>query len=131
MDPRGLQARADELMEEFHRLRAGAGDLQRQLKEISVVVTSPDRMVTATVGPRGQLVKLELDPRIYRDPNSRKLAATITETVQEGAKQVADRTIELCRPFLPEQDIRAQLGGDLDSFFTRLDNDVIGGDAFR
>jgi DNA-binding protein YbaB len=131
VDPRGLQARADELMEEFHRLRAGVGDLQRQLQEIKVVVHSKDRLVTATVGPRGQLLNLELDPRIYRDTNSRKLAATITETVQEGARQVADRTFELCRPFLPEQDLRAQLNGDLDSFFTRLDNDVMGGDAFR
>lgn len=126
-----MQARADELMDEFHRLRSGVGELQQQLQAIKVVVHSKDRLITATVGPRGQLVQLELDPRIYRDTNSRKLATTITETVQEGARQVAERTIELCRPFLPEQDVRAQLNGDLDSFFTRLDNDVMGGDAFR
>ncbi|WP_170323701.1 YbaB/EbfC family nucleoid-associated protein [Cryptosporangium phraense] len=131
MDPRGLQARADELMGEFQRLRNGVGELQRQLQAIKVVVHSPDRLVTATLGPRGQLVQLDLDPRIYRDTNSRKLAATITETIQEGARQVAERTAELCRPYLPEQDVRAQLNGDLDSFFTRLDNDVMGGDAFR
>ena len=131
MDPRGLQARADELMEEFHRLRSGVADLQEQLRAIEVVVHSDDRLITATIGPRGQLVSLDLDPRIYRDPNSRKLAAAITETVQKGARQVADRTLELCRPFLPEENVRAQLNGDLDSFFTRLDNEVLGGDAFR
>ncbi|SHN03279.1 YbaB/EbfC family nucleoid-associated protein [Cryptosporangium aurantiacum] len=131
MDPRGLQARADELMEEFHRLRDGVGELQQQLRTIEVVVHSDDRLVTATLGPRGQLVRLELDPRIYRDPNSRELASKITDTIQKGARQVADRTLELCRPFLPEDDVRTQLDGDLDTFFTRLDNDIFGGDAFR
>lgn len=131
MDTRGLQARADELMEEFHRLRSGVTELQQQLQAIRVVVHSGDRLVTATVGPRGQLLSLDLDPRIYRDPNSRKLASTIAETIHEGARQVADRTLELCRPLLPEQSVRAQLDGDLNSFFTRLDNEVTGGDAFR
>ena len=131
MDTRGLQARADELMEEFHRLRSGVTELQQQLQAIRVVVQSDDRLITATVGPRGQLLNLELDPRIYRDPNSRKLASTITETIQRGVRQVADRTLELCRPLLPQQDVRAHLDGDLDSFFTRLDNEVMGGDAFR
>jgi DNA-binding protein YbaB len=131
VDTRGLQARADELMEEFHRLRSGVAELQQQLSAIRVVVHSDDRLVTATVGPRGQLINLEIDPRIYRDPNSRKLASTITETIQNGARQVADRTLELSRPYLPEQNVRAQLDGDLNSLFTRLDDEVLGGNAFR
>ncbi|MFB9322584.1 YbaB/EbfC family nucleoid-associated protein [Cryptosporangium minutisporangium] len=118
-------------MEEFHRLRDGVGELQEQLRTIEVVVHSDDRLVTATVGPRGQLVRLDLDPRVYREQNSRELASKITETIQKGAREAADRALEFCRPFLPEDDVRAQLGGDLNTFFTRLDNDVLGGDAFR
>src|SRR4051812_21342052 len=73
MDLPAMRARADELMLQFDRMRSGVGDLQRKLKAVEATVTSEDGLVTATVGPRGQVVKVEFDPRIYRRPDSREL----------------------------------------------------------
>jgi len=131
VDPRGLQAHAEELMAQFQKLREGAADLQRRLKEVTATARSQDRYVTATVGPRGQLIRLELDPRIYRDPNSRELARTITETIQRATAEAADKVAKLCRPLLPEDEVRAHLNQDLDGMFHRLDSELDPGGELR
>jgi DNA-binding protein YbaB len=127
MDPRGLQAHAEELMAQFQRLRDGAAELQRKLQAVTATATSDDRYVTATVGPRGQLIRLELDPRIYRNPNSRQLAATITDTIQRAAADSAEKVAELCKPFLPEQEVRAHLNQDIEGMFRRMDSELLPG----
>ena len=63
-------------VEELHRTLADAKQTQREIFEVTGTAWSDDRFVKAVVGPRGQLVELELDPRIYRRPNSTALAAT-------------------------------------------------------
>jgi DNA-binding protein YbaB len=128
MDLHALRAQADELMAQFERMRAGAGDLQQKLRTLSASVTSKDGLVTATVGPRGQLIRLELDPRIYRRPNSRELAATITETVQRATTKAMDQVEELCRPFIPDAQFQAHMNFDFEGIFRQLDSDLPGGD---
>lgn len=128
MDARGLQAQAEELMAQFQKLRSGASELQEQLQKVQAKATSQDKYVTATVGPRGQLISLELDPRIYRNPNSAALAASITETIQRATAVAADKVAELCKPFMPEKEVRAHLNQDLDGMFQRLDSQLPGGD---
>ncbi len=128
MDARGLQAQAEELMSQFHKLRDGASELQRQLEAVTAKAISEDRYVTATVGPRGQLIELELDPRIYRNPNSGALAATIKSTIQTATAEAADKVAKLCKPFMPEEEVRAHLSQDIDGMFHRLDSQLPGGD---
>lgn len=128
-DTRGLQARADELMAEFERLRAGTADLQQKLQAIKVKAKSPDGYVSVTVGPRGQLLDLELDARIYRQPNSKELASTITATIQRAATEAANQVAELCTPFVPADEVKSHLNFDLDSLFRRTDSELLhGGD---
>lgn len=128
MDARGLQAQAEELMAQFQKLRSGASELQERLQAVQVKATSTDKYVTVTVGPRGQLISLELDPRIYRNPNSAALAASITETIQRATAEAADKVAELCKPYMPETEVRAHLNQDLDGMFHRLDSQLPGGD---
>jgi DNA-binding protein YbaB len=128
MDLHALRAQADDLMAQFERMRAGAGDLQQKLRELRASVTSADGMVTATVGPRGQLIRLDLDPRIYRRPNSRELAATITETIQRATASVLDQVEELCKPFVPDAQFQAHMNFDFEGIFRQLDSDLPGGD---
>jgi len=128
VDAQGLQAQAEELMSQFQKLRDGASDLQRKLQAVNATAVSDDRYVTATVGPRGQLISLELDPRIYRNPNSSALAASIISTIQRATAEAADKVAELCKPFMPEQEVRAHLDQDLDGMFHRLDSQLPGGD---
>jgi len=131
MDAQALQAKLDGLMQDFERMRRGAGELQRQLQALRVTATSDDGFVKATVGPRGQLIELEIDPRIYRRPDSKQLAATITSTVQRAATEVADKVAALCKPHLPEEQLRPNMNMDLEGIFTRLDSALTPGGDLR
>jgi DNA-binding protein YbaB len=124
MDNRALQARAEELKGEYARIRAGLGDLQQKLRQITATVKSEDGFVTATVGPRGQLIKLDLDPRIYRRPDSKQLAATITKTIQRATADAMAQVTEACKPFLPAEEVAAHLEGDFDGMRRRMDSEL-------
>lgn len=124
MDTQALRARADELMAQFERMRSGVGDLQRRLKAVNATVTSDDGFVTVTVGPRGQVVKVEFDPRIYRRPNSKELSATVTETIRRATEKAMADVEELLRPFVPDSQFQAYMDHDLDGIFRQLDSEL-------
>ncbi|MEU8326946.1 YbaB/EbfC family nucleoid-associated protein [Micromonospora sp. NPDC048839] len=124
MDTQGLRARADELMAQFERMRSGVGDLQQRLKAVNATVTSEDGYVSVTVGPRGQVVKVEFDPRIYRRPNSKELSATVTETIRRATEKAMTEVEELMRPFVPDSQFQAYMGHDLDGIFRQLDSEL-------
>lgn len=121
-----LKERAAELMGELERLRAGLDELRRTLLSISVTVTSDDGMVTATVGPRGQLQRLELDPRIYRRPDARALADTIVTTVQRAAAQAQERVEAAVKPYVPPEELREHLNFDLTASMRRMEHQLGG-----
>lgn len=128
MDLPAMRAQADELMARFERMRSGLGDLQQQLKAVTATVTSEDGLVKATVGPRGQVIRVEFDPRIYRRPNSKELSITVTETIRKAAEQAMARVEELCRPFVPDAQFQAYMDNDLEGIFRQLDSELPGGD---
>jgi DNA-binding protein YbaB len=121
-----LKERAAELMGELERLRAGLDELRQKLLSISVTVTSDDGMVTATVGPRGQLQRLELDPRIYRRPDARALADTIVTTVQRAAAQAQARVEAAVKPYVPPEELRGHLNFDLTASMRRMEQELGG-----
>lgn len=127
MDLPAMRARADELMMQFERMRSGLGDLQQKLKAVAATVTSDDGLVTATVGPRGQVVKVEFDPRIYRRPNSKELSATVTETIRKATAKAMAEVEELTRPFVPDAQFQAYMDHDLEGIFRQLDSELPGG----
>jgi DNA-binding protein YbaB len=98
---RALRARFDEVYGEYERLREGLDDLQQRLASFQATATSADGHVTATVGPRGQLVELELDRRVYRDHDPASLAALITRTVQQATESATAGVQELVGGYLP------------------------------
>lgn len=124
MDISGLRARADELMSQWEHMRSGAGELQQKLRAVSAQASSDDGLVTATVGPRGQVIKVEFDPRIYRRPNSRELSETVTETIRRAAAKAMAEVEELCRPFVPDAQFQAYMDHDLEGIFRQLDTEL-------
>jgi DNA-binding protein YbaB len=98
---RGLRARFDEVYGQYERLRAGMDELQRKLATFQVTAESDDGYVRATVGPRGQLVKLVLDQRVYRDDDADSLARKITSTVQAATAQSGEQVQQLVAGYLP------------------------------
>jgi DNA-binding protein YbaB len=98
---RALAERFAQVHGEYTRLRADLGELQQRLARLQVSASSPDGTVTAVVGPRGHLMKLELDPRIYREQDPVVLASRITETVRHATAEAADETAALLADYLP------------------------------
>ncbi|MEO3744457.1 YbaB/EbfC family nucleoid-associated protein [Plantactinospora sp. B5E13] len=120
---RALRARFDEVYGQYERLRSGLADLQGQLAAFRATESSDDGLVTATVGPRGQLVKLELDRRIYRDGDANALAAKITATVQRAADAASVGVQGLVGNYLPAGSGAADFlkDGDFGSLLRRSD----------
>lgn len=121
VDLAAARARAEELQARFDRLREGYADLQRTVLAVRGTATSDDGLVTVTVGPNGQLVDLELSPRIYRRPDARRLAETIVETVMAAAGEAAGKVAEAFRPFAAdEEEVRQHLDLDAGGVVGRL-----------
>jgi hypothetical protein len=101
-------------------------DLQRRLLKVTGTAWSDDRMVKAVVGQRGHLVELELDPRLYRRPNSRALSASIVATVRAAIEDVQRRSQELLDESLPSDLRQLSLSGSsLARLAQRHDADVL------
>lgn len=115
-----LQGRLLRMMEEGPRLA-------EQARAVQVTETSDDGLVAVTVGPRGELVRLDLDPRIYRRPDSRQLADTITATVQRAARAAEDRVVQLLSPLADEDQLRATMSGDTDALTAIMTEQMRGG----
>lgn len=125
-DAAGLQAYADELRATFMQLQDRGTELHAKARAIQVTERSRDGMVTVTVGPRGDLLGVDIDPRIYRRPDARGLADSITETVQRAAAKAQEQIIEIFEPLIPAEQMQAHLDGDLETVMNQL-ADQMGG----
>ena len=96
-----LRARFEEVHGQYQRLRSGMDELQHKLAAFQVTAESDDGYVRATVGPRGQLVKLVLDPRVYREGDAEALASKITATVQRATTKSMEQVQQLVAGYLP------------------------------
>jgi DNA-binding protein YbaB len=82
------QAHIDELLERYRQKRDQLRDVQRTADAATATVTTEDEMITVTVGPRGRLVGLELNPRVYRRMSPSELAAAVLSAAGEASAQV-------------------------------------------
>ncbi|GGO76963.1 YbaB/EbfC family nucleoid-associated protein [Nonomuraea cavernae] len=109
----------EELAGEYNRQAAQVREAYAKLTELSAVGRSADGMVTVTVGPRGQVCDLRLDPRAYRKLSPSELASSIMEQIGVATAEVAERTKELMAPLVPAglayEDVFGE-GASLESF---------------
>jgi DNA-binding protein YbaB len=98
----------DSLLTKARDLAGKISGLHDQVCALTVTTSSPDRLVTATVGPAGRLLDLTIDPRVYREPNSAVLAATIVSVIERAQAGAAEAEAEIRSRALPDA---AELGG--------------------
>ncbi|MET9339122.1 MULTISPECIES: YbaB/EbfC family nucleoid-associated protein [unclassified Nonomuraea] len=122
----GLQAYADELRATFMRMQREATDLNARAQAIRVTEKSADGLVSATVSVRGELIRLDLDPRVFRRPDARGLADAITDTVRRAAAKAMDELLEVFQPVVPPEQLRAHLEGDLEAVLDQLSGPMPG-----
>jgi DNA-binding protein YbaB len=108
----GMRAYAEELEKRFWRLQEEGPKLQERARSLQVTEKSADGLISATVGARGELIRLDIDPRIYRRPDARALADDITETIKKAGAKARDEVVELFATLVPREQVDAQLGGD-------------------
>ncbi|MEU1725228.1 YbaB/EbfC family nucleoid-associated protein [Nonomuraea sp. NPDC005692] len=93
-----VEALAKEYNRQARELRTAYG----KLSELVATAESRDGLVSVTVGPRGQVQDIALDPRVYRKLAPSQLARSIMEQIGAATEQVAGRTKELMTPFMPK-----------------------------
>ncbi|MEV6865897.1 YbaB/EbfC family nucleoid-associated protein [Streptosporangium subroseum] len=125
-DATGLQAYADELRATFMRIQDEGAELHAKARAIQVSEKSRDGLVSVTVGSRGELVRLDIDPRVYRHPDARALADSITETVHRAAAKAQEQIMEVFEPLIPADQMKTHLDGDLGSLMTQIADQMEG-----
>lgn len=125
-DVAGLRAYAEELQGRFQKLTTEGPKLQAQARAVQVTEKSQDGLISATVGARGELIRLDLDPRIYRRPDSRELADTITDTIKAAGVKAQERVLEVFEPLIPREEMQQHMDGDLEGVLERMSNQMLG-----
>ncbi|WP_157253482.1 YbaB/EbfC family nucleoid-associated protein [Nonomuraea typhae] len=119
-DAAGLHIYVEELRDGFLRLHGEAGELHARAQAVQVTEQSRDGLVTVTVDARGELVGLEIDPRVYRDPDARALADTIAGTLARATEKAREQIVDVFAHLIPAEQLRAYLDGDLEAVLTQL-----------
>ncbi|WP_200216506.1 YbaB/EbfC family nucleoid-associated protein [Micromonospora coerulea] len=99
---RALRARFDEVYGQYQRLRSGLDELQVKLAELRVTERSDDGQVTATVGARGELISVEVEPSVFHDRDAGALSRKITTTVHRASAAAVTATRNLVAGYLPD-----------------------------
>lgn len=80
---------------------------QAAVEEIRATAESEDSMVRVTASGTGQVLDIELDPRIYRTPDSTGLAQSILTTIRDAVGKAEQDAVKACAKLLPDLDADA------------------------
>lgn len=95
------RGQVEELLADYRRSRDQLASVQRDLAAVTATATSPDGLVTATVGAQGTLTELVLRDDAYRRHRPAQLAELIVRTTEAAAAKAAERTYKTLAPVLP------------------------------
>lgn len=92
----------EQLVQEVNQQTEQLRETHEKVRELSATATSKDGMVTVTVGPRGEVLAIEFDPRVYRKLSPSELSASIVAEIGRATRQVSGQMKELMEPFVPD-----------------------------
>jgi DNA-binding protein YbaB len=109
------RAQVEDLLADYRRSREQLASVHQRLASISESATSPDGLVTVTVGSGGTLTGLTIAEAAYRQHRPADLAAVIVATTAAAADRAAKLATEVVAPVLPAgTDPEALLRGTAD-----------------
>ena len=115
-----MRSEAEQLTNQLERMTKELSSLQEKLRDISVTAVSRDGLVRVTVGSDGKPTDLSLDPRIYQQPDSARLASTILDTMAVASEEARRRAMEICQPFMPDGALDDYAEGDFTKAMERF-----------
>jgi DNA-binding protein YbaB len=95
-----MRAEFEALSAEYERARRQVETVRERMPTMKATAESADKLVKATVGPRGNLERLEIDPRAYRRLSPTQLADAIVATAASASRRMHSELEPLLRPFL-------------------------------
>jgi DNA-binding protein YbaB len=103
------------MLADYRRTREQLAEVHKELLAIKESVTNPDGLVTATVGPRGNLLNLVISDAAYQRYRAAELAQEVVRTTAAAASRAAERANATLRPVLPpDSDPAALIAGRAD-----------------
>lgn len=109
------RAQVEELLADYRRSREQLASVQRELSSVTASASDPDRLITATVGPRGTLTKLAISDEAYRRYRPVELADQIVRVTAAASVRALTDAGEIMAPALPSgTDPQALLLGTAD-----------------
>lgn len=96
-------------------------EFQDALDEVEGKAESDDGLVSVTVGARGELTALDLDPRIYRRPDSTALAESIVDTIAKARKDADEKGVAVADRIVPGFHDENDTDPDFDPVLRELD----------
>ncbi|GAA4252796.1 YbaB/EbfC family nucleoid-associated protein [Dactylosporangium darangshiense] len=114
------------VVDDLKRAIGSLDETQKRIARITGTGYSPDRMVKVVVGPRGQLVDIEIDPRVFRNPDSRGLADAILVAARNAVNDANGKTTTIVNEAVPVHLRRGMFAGEdqLEGVITRHDGDL-------
>lgn len=92
----------EQALADYERQRARAGEVYRELNDISETVTAPRQVVKVTVGQQGEVTDLTFPTAAFKNLTATELAAVIVKTINQAHAQVRARAATVLAPDLPD-----------------------------
>ncbi|MGH3434089.1 MAG: YbaB/EbfC family nucleoid-associated protein [Thermocrispum sp.] len=109
------------LMSEAERYSAVVKKAREKLDDLRATAESEDGLVSATVGARGELHSLTLDPRVFRKPDAGELAESIVATVATAMRSARKDALAASADLMPHDADPEHFDFDADPVLHQLD----------
>jgi DNA-binding protein YbaB len=90
------------MIDDLTKLAEELGTVRQAASEVRGRAESDDGLVCVVVDGDGSLIELDLDPRIYRTPDSAALADSIKDTIGRALEDATRQAFAVVRKVLPE-----------------------------
>ncbi|WP_052069164.1 YbaB/EbfC family nucleoid-associated protein [Streptacidiphilus albus] len=91
--------RIEQAMDILREQQSKMTEVRKELSESSASVTSKDRMITAKVGPQGQVISLTFHTTGYRSMAPAELSKALVDVLNEARADMGTKVIESMRSF--------------------------------
>src|SRR4051794_8018756 len=95
-------------MENLREQEAKVEEVRNELQAVTAAVTSKDRMVTAKVGPQGQVVSLTCHNTGYRSMAPAELSAVLVDVLNTARADMGEKITESMNSFKGLGDVLRQ-----------------------
>ncbi|MGW4793420.1 YbaB/EbfC family nucleoid-associated protein [Nonomuraea sp. NPDC004297] len=97
-----FESEIEDLAGEINQQIARVRRTYEEFASLEHTARSKDGLVSVTVGPHGRLLRIDLNPRVYRTLSPTELSDTIMRQAAQATAAVSERSKELMTPLMPD-----------------------------